>query len=104
MDCTPAYIGRDPRVLQKLARQTGLHILTNTGYYGGANDKFVPKHAYEESAAQLAARWVGEWKNGVEDTGVKPGFLFLPALRKAGVGDAVIRRLTVENPARAFGM
>jgi predicted metal-dependent phosphotriesterase family hydrolase len=75
VDCTPAYIGRDPRVLQKLARQTGIHILTNTGYYGGMNDRFVPKHAHEESVAQLAARWIGEWKNGIEDTGVKPGFV-----------------------------
>lgn len=75
VDCSPAYLGRDPRVLQKLAQQTGLHIVTNTGYYGGANNKFVPKHAYEESAAGLAARWVGEWKNGIENTGVKPGFI-----------------------------
>ena len=75
VDCTPAYIGRDPRVLRKLAQHTGLHLVTNTGYYGGADDKYVPKHAYEESAAQLAARWVAEWKNGIEDTGVKPGFI-----------------------------
>lgn len=75
VDCTPAYIGRDPRVLEKLARQTGLHIVTNTGYYGGANDKYVPKHAFMESDAQLSARWIGEAKNGIEDTGVKPGFI-----------------------------
>ena len=31
IDCTPAYIGRDPRVLQQLAEETGLHIVTNTG-------------------------------------------------------------------------
>lgn len=75
VDCTPAYIGRDPRVLRQLAEQTGLHILTNTGYYGGAGDKFLPAHAYTESAEQLAARWIDEWKNGIEDTGIKPGFI-----------------------------
>lgn len=75
VDCTPAYIGRDPRILKKLAQQTGLHIVTNTGYYGGANDKFVPAHAYRESDRQLADRWIAEWKNGIEDTGVKPGFV-----------------------------
>ena len=31
IDCTPAYVGRDPRILKKLAQNTGLHILTNTG-------------------------------------------------------------------------
>jgi len=75
VDCTPAYIGRDPRVLRQLAEQTGLHIVTNTGYYGGANDKFVPAFAYKATPDQLADLWVREWKNGIEDTGVKPGFM-----------------------------
>jgi predicted metal-dependent phosphotriesterase family hydrolase len=75
IDCTPAFIGRDPRVLKRLAQETGLHIVTNTGYYGAANDKFVPRHAYDETADQLANRWLREWENGIEDTGVKPGFI-----------------------------
>jgi phosphotriesterase-related protein len=82
VDCTPAYIGRDPRVLKRLAKETSLHILTNTGYYGGANDKFVPKHAYAETEEQLAQRWIAEWRNGIEDTGIKPGFI------KIGVDEA----------------
>jgi predicted metal-dependent phosphotriesterase family hydrolase len=82
VDCTPAYIGRDPRVLKRLAQETGLHIVANTGYYGGANDKFVPKHAFAETEEQLAARWIAEWKHGIEETGVKPGFI------KIGVDEA----------------
>ena len=82
VDCTPAFIGRDPRVLRLLAEESGLHILTNTGYYGGAGDKFVPKHAYAESADQLSARWIGEWEKGIEGTGVHPGFM------KIGVDEA----------------
>ncbi len=74
-DCTPAYLGRDPRLLKRLAQETGLHILTNTGYYGGADDKFVPKHAYTETDRQLADRWTREWEKGIERTGVKPGFV-----------------------------
>jgi predicted metal-dependent phosphotriesterase family hydrolase len=75
IDCTPAYIGRDPRVLKRLAQETGLHIVTNTGYYGGADDKFVPKHAYGATPDQLADLWVAEFVDGIEDTGVKPGFM-----------------------------
>jgi predicted metal-dependent phosphotriesterase family hydrolase len=82
VDCTPAYIGRDPRVLKQLAQSTRMHIVTNTGYYGGANDKFVPNHAYGETAEQLAARWIAEWQHGIEGTGVKPGFM------KIGVDEA----------------
>src|SRR5664280_1821755 len=33
VDCTPAYQGRDPDLLARLARSSGLHILTNTGFY-----------------------------------------------------------------------
>lgn len=71
-----------PRVLRQLATETGLHLLTNTGYYGGAGDKFVPKHAYEETAEQLADRWVKEIEDGIEGSGVKPGFI------KTGVDEA----------------
>jgi phosphotriesterase-related protein len=75
VDCTPAYIGRDPLILRRLASETGLNILTNTGYYGAANDKYVPRHAYSETAEQLAHRWAGEWREGIAQTGVKPGFI-----------------------------
>jgi phosphotriesterase-related protein len=75
VECTPAYLGRDPRLLERLARATGLHVLTNTGYYGAAKDQFVPRHAFEESADQLAARWVKEWVDGIEGTGIRPGFI-----------------------------
>lgn len=75
VECTPAYLGRDPRLLQRLSKSTGLHILTNTGYYGAAKDRYVPRHAYDETAAQLADRWVREWTDGIEGTGIRPGFI-----------------------------
>jgi predicted metal-dependent phosphotriesterase family hydrolase len=52
-----------------------LHLLTTTGYYGAANDKFVPQHAYQESAEQLAVRWRTEFTDGIEQTGIKPGII-----------------------------
>ena len=51
------------------------HILTNTGYYGAAKDQYVPRHARAESADQLADRWVKEWLEGIEGTGIRPGFI-----------------------------
>src|SRR6516162_1987172 len=42
IDCTPAYLGRDPQILKHLADTTGMNILTTTGYYGAVNEKFVP--------------------------------------------------------------
>jgi phosphotriesterase-related protein len=75
VDCTPAYIGRDARLLQRLARETGLHILTNTGYYGAAGDKYLPSHAHTETADALTARWIREWEKGIDGTDIRPGFI-----------------------------
>jgi len=74
-DCTTAYFGRAPQILKNISEETGLNILTNTGYYAAANDKYVPSHAYKESAEQLAMRWTKEWEDGIEGTGIRPGFI-----------------------------
>lgn len=76
-ECTPHYIGRDVRLLRRLAEATGLHLVTNTGYYGAAGNKYLPRHAYQESADELAERWLREWREGIEGTGIRPGFIKL---------------------------
>jgi phosphotriesterase-related protein len=75
VECTPSYLGRDPLLLKRLSDSSGIHILTNTGYYGAANNKYIPQYAFTESADQLAARWISEWNFGIGNTGVKPGFI-----------------------------
>jgi predicted metal-dependent phosphotriesterase family hydrolase len=75
VECTPEFLGRDARLLQRLSKASGVQILTNTGYYGAANDKYVPKHAYEESAEQLAEGWIREAREGIQGTGIKPAFM-----------------------------
>jgi phosphotriesterase-related protein len=72
VDCTPMYIGRDPQLLRRLSVATGLHILTNTGLY---KEPFLPKYAFNETAEQLAARWARESEEGIEGTGIRPGFI-----------------------------
>jgi phosphotriesterase-related protein len=75
VECTPAYIGRDAALLRRLAEASEVHILTNTGYYGAGKNKFLPRHAITETVGELAARWLNEWKDGIEGTGVRPGFI-----------------------------
>ncbi len=75
MECTPAFLGRDPVLLRALSTATGLQIITNTGYYGARNDQHLPRHAFTESADALAARWSREWREGIGDTGIRPGFI-----------------------------
>lgn len=85
IDCTPAYIGRDVILLKQLSEATGLNIITNTGYYAAADQKYLPAHAYTESSEQLAARWMKEWEQGIEDNGIRPGFI------KLGVGVGALK-------------
>lgn len=73
IECTPNYIGRDARLTRRLQEATGVEVWTNTGLYGAAAHKYVPKFAYEETAEQLARRWVKEARDGVD--GVKPRFV-----------------------------
>jgi predicted metal-dependent phosphotriesterase family hydrolase len=75
VDCSPAYLGRDVLLLQRLAKASQLNFITNTGYYGAVKEKFLPTHVYSETAEQIAARWISEWENGIEGTGIKPGFI-----------------------------
>jgi phosphotriesterase-related protein len=74
-ECTPAYLGRDPRLLRSLADTTGLNIITNTGFYGARENQHLPPVAFELPADRLASLWISEWENGIEDTGIKPGFI-----------------------------
>ena len=74
-ECTPAYLGRDVGLLRRLSEASGLHLLTNTGYYGARDDQHLPEHVFAESADELAARWIREWEEGIDGTDVRPGFM-----------------------------
>lgn len=79
IDCTPNFLGRDVKLLQRLSNESGLNIVTNTGYYGAANQNFLPRYVFTESAEQLADRWIAEFENGIDGTEIRPGFIKLGA-------------------------
>jgi phosphotriesterase-related protein len=74
-DCTPDFLGRDVVLLKLLAEQSGIQIITNTGYYGAVGNKYLPQWALSETAEELAKRWSNEFKKGIAGTSVKPGFI-----------------------------
>lgn len=77
VECTTAYFGRNVELLREFSEATGLNIVTNTGWYAAANDRYVPEKAYELSTDEIAKIWIDEWKKGIDDTDVKPGFIKL---------------------------
>ncbi|MFO7935219.1 MAG: hypothetical protein R6U78_14200 [Bacteroidales bacterium] len=82
IECTPAYLGRDPLLLKTLSEKTGLQLMTNTGYYGAHDNKYLPASFYNRSAMDLASIWIEEFENGIGGTTVRPGFI------KIGVGSS----------------
>jgi phosphotriesterase-related protein len=74
-ECTPAFLGRDPTLLRRLASASGLHLITNCGFYGAAADKFVPALAYRESADELALSWAREFEDGIPPDNIRPGIM-----------------------------
>ncbi len=93
VECTPAYLGRDPALLRRLSEASDVNLITNTGYYGAADDKYIPPHAYGETADELAARWTAELRHGIEGTGVRPSFQKIGV--DAGPLSAIDRKLVV---------
>ncbi|NJB87676.1 phosphotriesterase-related protein [Lewinella marina] len=74
-DCTAYSFGRAPELLRELSRLSGLHLITNTGYYGAADDRYVPAEAYDLDAQGIADRWIAEFTDGIGETGIRPGFI-----------------------------
>jgi phosphotriesterase-related protein len=87
VDCTPAYLGRDPYLLKTLSGITGIHIITNTGYYGAVDNRFIPGHAWDETADEIAARWILEFENGIDGSGIKPGFVKIGVKEEGSLSD-----------------
>lgn len=71
-DCSPAYLGRDPLVLRRLSELTSMHLITNTGWY---KEPYLPPEAVRLTPQEIAARWLAEWEEGIESTGIHPGFV-----------------------------
>jgi len=71
-ECTPMYLGRDAQLLARLAEAADMHIITNTGLY---KEPYLPQYAFQKSADELAQIWIDEIENGIEDTGIKAGFI-----------------------------
>jgi len=77
VDATPMNVGRDVALLRRLSEESGLHLLTATGNYAARENAFLPPHVFSLDAESLAARWIREWTDGIDGTGIRPGFIKL---------------------------
>lgn len=74
---TAAYFGRNVALLQRISKATGMQIVTNTGFYAAANDRYVPEMAYDANAMEIAQLWITEFWEGIDGKAIAPGFVKL---------------------------
>ncbi len=75
VDCTPNWLGRDVVLLRRLSQESGLNIVTNTGYYGARQHLFLPANVRQETPEQIASHWIKEFEAGIDGSDIKPGFI-----------------------------
>ena len=76
-DCTTEHFGRRVDLLKIISDSTKVNIITNTGFYGAANDHYIPEIACRSSATSISEIWINEFENGINGTDIKPGFIKL---------------------------
>src|SRR5262249_38340085 len=72
VDVTPPDLRRDPTALKRLALDTGLNIVMGCGHYV---EPAHPASVAGLTADEIAAELVGELRDGVAETGVRPGII-----------------------------
>ncbi|MDQ0858045.1 phosphotriesterase [Bacillus sp. V2I10] len=72
VEVTNEGMGRDAEQLAEISRKTGLQIIASTGCY---KDPFIPDDKKEWNRDQFAEWMITEIKEGIGDTGIKPGVI-----------------------------
>lgn len=70
VDLTPKNVGRDPRRVRAIARETGLTFVHGTGYYVRTAH---PDYLEDMSGEEIEAEFVSDVREGIGDTDVRAG-------------------------------
>ncbi|HIY09256.1 MAG TPA: phosphotriesterase [Firmicutes bacterium] len=74
VDGTPINLGRDPRLMQRVSRESGVQIIASSGFYY-QQDPWMGDRPFPEVEEWL----IRDCQEGMGDTGIRPGIM------KAGV-------------------
>lgn len=74
VELTVPAIGRQPRRLVEMSERTGLHVVMGCGWY--REPYYPPEDRIDRRTVEdLAAELVAEIRDGVGDTGIRPGII-----------------------------
>jgi predicted metal-dependent phosphotriesterase family hydrolase len=93
VDCTSVELDRDPVALRRAAEATGLNIVMGCGHY---RDPYIDRdHLDRRGVDGLAADLIAEIRDGVEDTGIRPGIIGEVGSNRKWISSAEERALRV---------
>ena len=72
VDTTPVGVARDPEALRAIASASGVRVVMGCGYY---LEPAHPPDVAARSAEDLASGLVAEIRDGVAETGIRPGII-----------------------------
>ncbi|MFB6218813.1 MAG: hypothetical protein ABEH77_06490, partial [Halobacteriaceae archaeon] len=72
VDLTPRNVGRDPRAVRGIARETGLQFVHGTGYY---TREAHPPHLGDMGVEDIADEFESDVREGIADTDVRAGIV-----------------------------
>jgi phosphotriesterase-related protein len=73
VECTSIGVGRNVTIVDRVAREAGLPVVVPTGVYG--RDNFAPPEHRNMTEDELTALFIKEIREGIDDTGIKTGFI-----------------------------
>jgi phosphotriesterase-related protein len=89
VECSTVGVGRNLRVLQRLAADSAIQIIAPTGVY---RDAYIPEMLRDVSEDYLADLWTKELTEGIDSISVRAGFIKL-AMSDDGPKPLEIRNL-----------
>ena len=100
VDCTPIGIGRNVQLLRDLSRSTGIRIVCATGIYRALR----PPELASASGEELTDLFTRELTAGIDDTGVRAGFIKIATTDTGPTGDETIVHRAGGRAAAATGV
>jgi phosphotriesterase-related protein len=84
IECSTGGVGRNIRMLHRLAENTPVFIIAPTGVY---REAYMPEAVKELSVEALAETWIQDLTEGIDGSGIRAGFI------KIAVSDEAITQL-----------
>ena len=72
VDVTTIGIGRNATALERISRESGVHVVMGAGFYV---DAVLPDDMHERTVDIVAQRIIDDIRNGVDGTGIRAGII-----------------------------